>query len=230
MKLALNGEIYEIGGESPSYTAGDGVSIESGAISLQNPMHGIYTQAEFNALSEEQKKSGTYIVDDGNNGGGSSSSSNIYSTEETRVGTWIDGKPLYRRTAMRYGLTGNTKDWIVAYTASSYEFVLMYYPFIHSQGSDKAVFGRAYTDMSSNKITFHFNQDTKVFQFWVTTTTFLPANVIINYYYTKTTDASPSETSSASLSTNVLTDVVDSITPSIMSTTMGISDAEEVSE
>lgn len=29
--------------------------------------------------------------------GGSGSAEEIYSTEETRIGTWIDGKPLYRR-------------------------------------------------------------------------------------------------------------------------------------
>lgn len=33
----------------------------------------------------------------GGNSGGSSGSGEVYSTEETRVGTWIDGKPLYRR-------------------------------------------------------------------------------------------------------------------------------------
>lgn len=36
-----------------------------------------------------------------NVGGGSSGSSeslDIYSTEEKRIGTWIDGKPLYRKT------------------------------------------------------------------------------------------------------------------------------------
>lgn len=37
----------------------------------------------------------------GSSGGGSSgggSSGEVYSTEETRIGTWIDGKPLYRKT------------------------------------------------------------------------------------------------------------------------------------
>ena len=30
-------------------------------------------------------------------GGGGSSAGEVYSTEETRIGTWIDGKPLYRK-------------------------------------------------------------------------------------------------------------------------------------
>ena len=43
---------------------------------------------------------GQTIADVGGAGGGSSEE--IYSTEETRIGTWIDGKPLYRRV-----ITGN---------------------------------------------------------------------------------------------------------------------------
>lgn len=31
-------------------------------------------------------------------GGGGKTAENVYSTEETRIGTWIDGKPLYRKT------------------------------------------------------------------------------------------------------------------------------------
>lgn len=33
----------------------------------------------------------------GGGSGGNSESLDIYSTEETRIGTWIDGKPLYRK-------------------------------------------------------------------------------------------------------------------------------------
>lgn len=32
----------------------------------------------------------------------------IYSTEETHIGTWIDGKPLYRRTIKKVGTTNNS--------------------------------------------------------------------------------------------------------------------------
>ena len=31
-------------------------------------------------------------------GGGSGSAEEVYSTEETRIGTWIDGKPFYRKS------------------------------------------------------------------------------------------------------------------------------------
>lgn len=33
----------------------------------------------------------------GGSGGGGSGAEEVYSTEETRIGTWIDGKPLYRK-------------------------------------------------------------------------------------------------------------------------------------
>lgn len=37
-------------------------------------------------------------ITDGGSGSSEGSSEEIYSTEETRIGTWIDGKPLYRKT------------------------------------------------------------------------------------------------------------------------------------
>ena len=39
---------------------------------------------------------GQTIADVGGSGG-SGTSEEVYSTEETRIGTWIDGKPLYRK-------------------------------------------------------------------------------------------------------------------------------------
>lgn len=42
---------------------------------------------------------GQTIAGAGGSGSSSSGSSEeVYSTEETRIGTWIDGKPLYRKT------------------------------------------------------------------------------------------------------------------------------------
>lgn len=57
------------------------------------------TQAEYNALSEEEKQADILyaITDDGGSSGGGASTGEVYSTEETQIGTWIDGKPLYRK-------------------------------------------------------------------------------------------------------------------------------------
>lgn len=51
----------------------------------------------------------------------------VYSTEETRTGTWIDGKPLYRK-AFIYDATGYTanKD-ITIYTDSTIDSFTFYY-------------------------------------------------------------------------------------------------------
>lgn len=73
--------------------AGDGLSKEGDTLSVDNPVHGILTQAEFDTLTAEEKASGTYFVDDGQTGG---SSWEVYDDQERVIGTWF-GKPLYRR-------------------------------------------------------------------------------------------------------------------------------------
>lgn len=74
------------------------------------------TEAEYDALSDEEKEDDiAYLVTDAESGGSSDSSTSkgeVYSTEEVRIGTWIDGKPLYRRVIT--GLTfssGEAKEY-----------------------------------------------------------------------------------------------------------------------
>lgn len=62
--------------------------------SLETPVKSILTQEEYDALPEEQQNKGLYVISDG---GSVSSPGEVYSTEETRIGTWVDGKPLYRK-------------------------------------------------------------------------------------------------------------------------------------
>lgn len=83
--------------KNASPAAGDGLSKEGDTLSVTTPVRGIVTQAEFDALTEAQKNSGLYVISDGGGGGGVSSAGEVYSTEETRIGTWIDGKPLYQK-------------------------------------------------------------------------------------------------------------------------------------
>ena len=59
------------------------------------------TQAEYDALTTEEKNNGTvyYITDgDDSNGGYQLIQPIIYSEEEREVGVWVDGKPLYQKT------------------------------------------------------------------------------------------------------------------------------------
>lgn len=48
---------------------------------------------------------GQTIADVGGSGSSAGSSEEVYSTEETRIGTWIDGKPIYKRSAIYAPLT-----------------------------------------------------------------------------------------------------------------------------
>lgn len=89
---------------------GDGLSKEGDTLSVTTPVQGIVTQAEFDALPEAQQSKGLYVISDGGDGGdGGASAGEVYSTEETRIGTWIDGKPIYRKVSS-ISLKNNTSD------------------------------------------------------------------------------------------------------------------------
>lgn len=50
-----------------NYTFENGISENNGVVRLDNPIHGILTQAEYDALSDSEKQNGTYIIEDGQN-------------------------------------------------------------------------------------------------------------------------------------------------------------------
>lgn len=74
------------------------------------------TQAEYDLLTEEQKK-GLFVITDAQSGSGgeagdtgADSCGEVYSTEETHIGTWIDGKPLYRKVSIG-NFAGSASVW-----------------------------------------------------------------------------------------------------------------------
>lgn len=70
---------------------------EDGSYSVTTPVKSILTQEEFDALPEEERNKGLYIIKGGTGNGSSSGSfKEVYSEEETVIGTWM-GKPLYRK-------------------------------------------------------------------------------------------------------------------------------------
>ena len=87
-----------LSGKQDTITAGDGVSQAGSTISITTPVRGVVTQAEFDALPEERRNKGLYVIPGGSGTSGGGSPWEVYSTEEKRIGTWIDGKPLYRIT------------------------------------------------------------------------------------------------------------------------------------
>ena len=118
MEKFLNGDrVYELWAKIKSalsakqnvLTAEDGITIEDDAIRVTTPVRGL-TQAEYDGIPEEERK-GLYIVTDANTAlpeGGE-----VYSTLETRIGTWIDGKPIYRRV-IETTIPNATGKWLPA--------------------------------------------------------------------------------------------------------------------
>lgn len=78
----------------PEYSAGDGITIEDDTISVTTPVNPM-TQAEYDALPDKAN-SGFCIITD--SGVSLKDRGEVYSTEETMIGTWIDGRNLYRKT------------------------------------------------------------------------------------------------------------------------------------
>lgn len=85
MKIIIDGKAAEV--------SVSGGGLPEGTVAIK-PL----TKAEYNALTNEEKQADVaYAITDDAGSSSGGSSEEIYSTEETRIGTWIDGKPLYRR-------------------------------------------------------------------------------------------------------------------------------------
>lgn len=84
-----------LSGKQDTIAVADGLSKNGNTLSVDMPVRDL-TQEEFDALPEEEKSKGLFFLPgDGESGGGGFN--NIYSTDEVRIGTWVDGKPLYRK-------------------------------------------------------------------------------------------------------------------------------------
>lgn len=81
------------GGES--FTTDDTLTMSAeNVLGVTTPVKAV-TQAEYDAMPEEER-GGFKIITDANIS--LKDRGEVYSTEETLIGTWIDGKPLYRKT------------------------------------------------------------------------------------------------------------------------------------
>lgn len=178
-----------LAGKQDSITTGDGLSKDGDTIDLDNPVRGIYTQEEFNALTEEQQASGTYFVDDGSGGG----AGQVYSTEEVRIGTWIDGKPLYRRV-----FTGNINNssgaWTMlsSFTDSVTPCILNVYGLDSTTGylEPLPTTAGSGTAIAPTKVAYFSGQG---ISFYNTGTWYIGYTVIAILEYTKSTDPTPTQ-------------------------------------
>lgn len=113
-----------LAGKQNTIAAGAGISKTGDTLSVTTPVQGVVTQAEFDALPEAQRSKGLYVISDGGSGGVTMEQVNdatqaafesyippdIYAAEETRIGTWIDGKPLYRRVVQGISSAVSSSD------------------------------------------------------------------------------------------------------------------------
>lgn len=158
---------------------------------------GIYTQSEFDALPEAEQRKGMYVISDS---GGSSSegdsgeSLDVYSTEEQRIGTWINGKPLYRiviKATTPAASSENTSTEVASYSANVEE-VVRCNAIITSGTGQKTIAPYYYTNVDRAWVGYNPSNYTNV-QFKNTVRMMVgtalvskPTTIILEY--TKTTD------------------------------------------
>lgn len=82
-------------GTGADIQAGTGLTKDEDTLNVTTPVKAVLSPSEWDALTPEQQSSGLYVVTTPSDTG---TSWDVYSTEETPVGTWIDGKTIYRKT------------------------------------------------------------------------------------------------------------------------------------
>lgn len=173
-------------GKQNTITAGDGLSKEGDTLSVTTPVRGVVTQAEFDALPEEQRNKGLYVIPDGGEGGGGSGASGgeIYSTEETRIGTWIDGKPLYRKTV--FGKIPDNQKFSVIADIPNIDKIVSWNGGVNSSNG---VFKVPIEHVDSAAyITTVYDKNSGGLRAKTTHTAYYNADIYITIEYTKTTD------------------------------------------
>lgn len=156
------------------------------------------TKEEYNALSEEEKNIETaWMVTDANSGSsGGSGAGEVYSTEETRIGTWIDGKPLYRRTVSKkvsVGSAGSTFYTLIPYSEAKTFLLTNAHGFATTDIDIKFQIPSSSTDnLNVFPKSVFVCYDSGLCLFIDFTEAFSAANAYLNYAitieYTKTTD------------------------------------------
>lgn len=107
-----------------------------------------------------------------------------YSTDETIVGTWTNGKPLYRKSYIIQGITATSYTFSLA----SLNMDMCFFDFTHSifkQSAYSLPFGVYGSNTDYNRVYFQ-NNNTIVFQFGSVYT--MSKDLYFTIEYTKTTD------------------------------------------
>ncbi len=200
-------------GEGPAYTPGDGIEItetENGrSIGVATPVRGILTQEEFDALPEDQKSKGMYVIAGGGDGGSGGAAEEaypsiiidgkaveisggggtggaeweVYSSEETRIGTWF-GKPFYRKVIELDGPKEVKKDEVIYTLPDNVDLKIVNASATYLNGNGRAVLP-------------YFYSTTTYYTFWIfshqifascSNNTQVGGKITFVLKYTKTTD------------------------------------------
>lgn len=110
--------------------------------------------------------------------------SGVYSTQETVIGTWIDGKPIYRKV-FPFTITLSYSDWrpAIDLTGLNIDYLITY------NGSiDLNNYGIRAVD--NGELITKYDSGTKQFSIYSAATSFgnLNASGVVLFEYTKTTD------------------------------------------
>lgn len=144
------------------------------------------TSAEYEALSDAEKQADVaYIITDDNeeSGGSGGTSEDIYSTEEVRIGRWIDGKPLYRKVIN--ATTPSTKDsWSSVAPPIKNAIVVMFHSYITNAYNE--IFDTVFTGPAGSILLKYSNATGSLF--YTQNSDFINRPIILILEYTKTTD------------------------------------------
>lgn len=105
---------------------------------------------------------------------------NRYSTEETRIGTWIDGKPIYRKTLILTSPSNNA--WLPVYQDTEIGFVVKEYGILKVSDTDF----RPLSELgSAAEVRYAIGEGIQMF---IQTVNYAYKPVFLTVEYTKTTD------------------------------------------
>lgn len=201
-KIISNGQelVFPSGGVADVTVDSTLTKSDDGTIGVTTPVKAILTREAFEALPEAERNTGMYVVYDEEDESStpstpseSSSAGEVYSEEETVIGTWIDGKPLYRKVFE--STTPPNKNSTAIISQSALE-LLNVDKYVHLHGSMNYLENAAnvclVSGTSADNTSFNMWIDARGIVCNVSATQYYNQNVIIILEYTKTTDTATS--------------------------------------
>lgn len=186
----FNGQELSTGGTCTPYKVGDTLVEENGVINVAIPLNGIISQKDFDALPSDKQNYGGWLIPDSQKIDQDSlfpfGNADIYSTDEMRIGTWIDGKPLYRKVIKTKTVQALDSIYTVATPPSNIENVILDGVIINKTGGFYPINYRSVDD--GVRIQTIMANSTMIRQSIVNYSNALDCDMLLIFQYTKTTD------------------------------------------